>query len=194
MRLLDKSKLTTINKQKGKTRFCCKSKSSSSSSCSSSSSSCSSSSSDGSFSCLKADNGKIYNLSGTTVTYTNGYFTNLNVTNDTTNNVPNTITTATYSVPIPSRYTDLSQVYLINTATTNITFSKFNSAFNGVRLLFVNISGGSTNITITFSGGDTVNALTSFNNAALANYSAIEVVGNWNSSTGNMQFYKLTYA
>lgn len=192
--------LTSI-KQKGHKKYkknrCCKSSSSSSSSScsssSSSSSSCSSSSSssDGSYDCLKANYGVINNLSSTNATFDTAYFNNLNFRNDLPCNIP-TLLSSSSLISIPSRYSDLSQVYLLNSTPLTVTINKLSSNFDGLRLVFANVTGGNISFTFTVTASDTIagsgNTVTI--NPISANNS-VEFIGSWNSTTSVMTFYRI---
>jgi len=170
----------------------CSSSSSSSCSSSSSSSCSSSSSSDGSYDCLKAKYGVITNLTGTTSNFDTGYFNTLNITNDPNYNIPTFVTGSTQSVSVPSRYSDLSQVYLVNTSAT-INFQKFTTIFNGVRLVFANITTNTLPVTINLTSGDVFASTSSQSSGSISisASSSIEFVGSWNSATNIMTFYRV---
>jgi len=171
-----------------KTRFCKKKKKRNcKKSCSDSS---------GSFKCLKAKNGKFTTLSGTKLNVTSSsVFSKLNLTNDTNNNIPTFVSTS-FNVVIPSLYTSMSSVYIFtsDTASKTVTFNKFSSAFNGVRLVFINGTSSTFTNTNTFAvtSSDTISTGGGSGNIPLLSAGeSVEYIGSWNSATNVMTFYKI---
>ena len=159
MRLGNRSNIQTtmLSTDKGckkKYRNCYKSSSSSScSSSSSSSSSCSSSSSssDASYDHLDACYGKIKNLTGTNLTYTNASVSNLYLQNGLPGDIPVLVSTTSLNVSVPFAYSNFCSTYLFSSSTpTTLSFqSLLGTNLNGARLVLANVSGGDTNITAT---------------------------------------------
>lgn len=200
MKLNNKSQNVSILQEKGckKYRNCYKSSSSSSSS-----SSCSSS--DGSFSCLTANNSKIKNLTGTTITFTNASFTianvnaiglgTMNLTTSLFSNIPVIVTTSPQTVSIPTAFTSFTNTYLMSVATT-FNIGKFNSIFNGVHLTIGNTTNGSLNAALVFTGTDglwdpATSAVLPSPTIAVSANNSIEIVGLWDATNVRMIFYRL---
>ena len=144
--------LTTEKGCKRKYRNCYKSSSSSScSSSSSSSSSCSSSSSsssDASYDHLDACYGKIKNLTGTNLTYTNASITFLNLQSGFQGDIP-VLVTSNINVNVPTSFSNFTSTFLLSSSNPpTIAFqSLFNSNLNGARITFANVSNGPQNFT-----------------------------------------------
>jgi hypothetical protein len=144
---------------KKKYRNCYKSSSSSScssSSSSSSSSSCSSSSgsSSASFENLDVCYGKIKNLTGINITYTNALFSTCNILN----RVSPLLLTANHTVSVPSTYSNFTTTFLLNNNNISITFpSLINSNLNGAVITIANVSNSTINYGLSVFSPDVIN-------------------------------------
>ena len=183
------------------------SSSSSSSSCSSSSSSSSSSDSSCSNICkeknkciknLNAYKAKFTTLNGTNLSVTGqSYVTNkFSLQYNVSNSIPTLIST-TIGIGIPADFSSLSSMYVItdDNLSKTITFGKFTSNYNGIRLIFSNgtlLNFANTN-TFAVTSNDTIVTGGGVNNIpALAIGSSVEYIGVWNSSISSMSFYKVS--
>ena len=97
---------------------------------------------------------------------------------------------------MPGYDTDLSQFYIITNDVIGktITFGKFTSKFNGIRLVFSNGTTSNLANTTTFAvtSNDTIVTGSGAGNIpALLVGESVEYIGKWNQSLNQMAFYKI---